>query len=786
MLRALLRDLRFAVRMLAKAPGFTAIAVLCLALGIGVNTTVFSLVDGYWTRPLPVPQAQQLVYLYTATPRDPQDSVSFPEFLDYQARAKSFSGLLATERRGGILTGPGFADAVQSNVVSSSYFQVLGIAAQVGRVFTPGDAAGPRVLVMSHNLWQRRFGGDPSIVGRTIRINGLYTVIGIAPADFRGVEMWRDSDVWIPQSSWDPSGAEAAERSYRSFTVMGRLRPGVALETARTELTAISAQIELAWPKFNKGCRALLLTDSERLHRYKLPYILMGIVALVLLIACANVAGLLLARAGSRTYEMGVRVALGASRRRLVSQLMAESTLIGAMGTAAGLLLARVLIALLPAVIIPPAAGYLHFQFRLDQRVLAFTLLASLFTIFVFGLAPALRTSAVVSRGARRAYSRRILVVAQMVLSIVLLSGAGLLVRTFTYCMNLDPGFTRGNVLVAEISPPYNSTGSHAFYGKLLARAPGIPGVLDATLALRAPLSGSGGGTAQNIGIATNPPQRVKYTAVDLHYFRTLGIALLRGRDFDTHDQPGSTRVMIVNRTMAQRFWPNENALGKTARLSGDPPGTERTIVGVAADTRVNSLEEPAEPYFYLPFAQTRFSTMYLIARTSPDPVRMARQVRAEIAAIDPGVPVTEITSMNLLVRSTVFEQQVSATIVGSLGLIGLLLAAIGLYGLISYTVAERTRELGIRMALGAQRGHALRLILRQAFALSAIGIAVGLGCALFATRLLREMLYGVSTRDPLTFAAVIALMLAVALLASYLPARRATRIDPMTALRYE
>jgi predicted permease len=785
------RDIRFAARMLAKAPGFTAIAVLCLALGIGVNSTVFSLVDGYWTRPLPVHNPQELVHLFTATPRDAQAALSYGEFLDYQARAKSFSGLLATERRGGILVGDGFTDAVQSNVVSESYFQVLGIGAQVGRVFTPADDTGGRVLVMSHNLWQRRFGGDRSIVGRTIRINGLYTVVGIAPQDFRGVEMWRDSDVWIPITSWDRT--EAANRAYRSITVMGRLRPGVPLEAARAELAGISAQLERDWPQFNKGCRAVLLTDAERLHSNKLPYILMGIVGLVLLIACFNVAGLLVARAGSRSHEIGVRLALGASRFRLVRQLMAESALIGAMGTAAGLLLARVLISVLPAVIVPSgAAAYLKFQFRLDERVLAFTLLASLVTVFVFGLAPALRASQSVSRNARRARSRQALVVVQMVLSIVLLAGAGLLVRTFIYCMNLDPGFTRGNVLVADISPPYDAAGSRAFYEKLLDRARGMPGVLDATLALRAPLSGSGGGMAQNLTISGHVPQsgdtppRVKYTAVGLNYFRTLGIPLARGRDFDNHDQPDAARVMIVNLTMARQFWPNEDALGKTARLANDPPNTERTVVGVVSDTRINNVAEPAEPYFYLPFAQTRFASMNLIARTSVDPVQMARQVRAEVAAIDRGVPVLEITSMKLLLRSALYEPQVSATIVGSLGLIGLLLAAIGLYGVVSYTVAERTREIGIRMALGAQQSDAMTLILRQAMALTAIGTALGIVCTFYATRVLQEMLFGVSPHDPLTFGAVIALMLAVALVASYVPARRATKVDPMVSLRYE
>jgi predicted permease len=507
---------------------------------------------------------------------------------------------------------------------------VLGIGAQVGRVFTSADAAGGRVLVMSHNLWQRRFGGDRSIVGRSIRIGKLYTVVGIAPQDFGGVEMWRDSDVWIPMTSWDKSGGQAANRDYRSYTVMGRLAPGVSLEAARAELAGISAQLESSWPKFNKGCRALLLTDSERLHTYKLPYILMGIVGLVLLIACANVAGLLLARAGSRGHEIAVRLALGASRFRLVGQLMAESALIGTMGTAAGLLLARGLIALLPAVIIPASSGRTGYQFRLDERVLVFTLVVSLLTVFVFGLVPAWRTTQSVTRTRRRAWSQRGLVVAQMVLSIVLLAGAGLLVRTFIYRMNLDPGFTGGNVLVAQIMPPYDALAAHAFYEKLLDRAHGMPGVLDVTVALRPPLGPSSGGMAQNLtitGTTLQPgdtPPRAKYTVIGVDYFRTLGIRLARGRDFDTHDQPAA-KVMIVNLTMARQFWPNEGAVGKTARLADDPPNTERTVVGVVADTRVNSIEEPAQPYFYVPYSQSQFSSMNLIARTSLDPVLMAR-----------------------------------------------------------------------------------------------------------------------------------------------------------------
>lgn len=802
----LLHDFRFAARMLGKSRGFTAVSVLCLALGIGANSTIFSLVDGYWTRPLPVRDPGGLIYLSTATPRSARDGLSYAEFLDYQSQAKAFTGLLATERRGPTLTGDGFAESTMSNVVTENYFTVLGVEAQLGRIFTVADAnVGQRVVVMSHNLWQRRFGSDPKIIGRSVRLNGSYLVIGVAHKGFRGTELWQDSDFWIPMSSWDPSGDERNSREYRSQTVMGRLRSGVSIEAARAETAGIAANLERAYPKFNKGCRAVLATATEHLFQSTeyVPFILLGIVAVVLLIACANLANLLLARAGSRSREIGVRLALGASRGRLVSQLMAESVLLCALGTAAGLLLATWLTSLLPSVIIPPANNYLHMDFRLDLRVLAFTLTTSLVTVFVFGLAPALRAcrTDLVSvmkcegpAGTRRGRVKlsSVLVVVQMALSMMLLVGAGLLVRTFVYSMNLDLGFERRDVLVANISPPYGAARSHAFYRQLVERMHGIHGIREATLALRAPLSGSGGGLEEQVMIPGRSGQpgdllpRIKYTAVDMNYFRTLGIGLLHGRDFDAHDAPDSARVVIINETMSRRLWSGEDPIGKTIQLAGESPASERTIVGIVRDTRINSITEAGEPYFYLPYAQTRFSGMFLIATTGIDFLQLSKQLRAEVAAIDPRVPVLEVTTMKLLVRSRLYEQQVSATIVGGLGVIGLFLAAVGLYGLISYSVTQRTREIGIRMALGAQRRDAMVMVLRQALVLALIGTGIGFIGAAFAARILSGLVYGVSVRDPITFGAVILSMLTVATLASYIPARRSTQIDPMIALRHE
>lgn len=802
----LLHNFRFAARMLSKNRGFTTVSVLCLALGIGANSTIFSLVDGYWTRPLPVQDPGSLVYLSTATPRFARDGLSYAEFLDYQTQSRTLGGLLATERRGPILTGDDFAESTMSNVVSENYFNVLGVEAHAGRVFTPTDAnTGQRVVVMSHNLWQRRYDSDLGIIGRSVRLNGSYVVIGVAPRGFRGTELWQDSDFWIPMSSWDPSGNERASREYRSQTVMGRLRPGVSIKAAQAELAGIAANLERAYPQLNQGCRAVLETATLHLFqstRY-VPFILLGIVAVVLLIACANLANLLMARAGGRSREFGVRVAMGASRGRLISQLMAENVLLCALGTFVGLLLAKWLISLLPAVIVPPSSNFLHMDFRLDQRVLAFTLITSLMTVIIFGLAPALRASrtdlASVMKGGGRASPRRgrvqplsVLVVAQIALSMMLLVGAGLLVRTFVHSMNLDLGFERREVLVAEISPPYGTARTRAFYRQLIERLQGSPGIREATLALRAPLSGSGGGLAEPVMVAGREGQsraqlpRIKYTAVDLNYFRTLGIDLLRGRDFTAIDGPDTAGVVIVNETMGRRFWPDSDPIGKTIQLAGEAPASVRTIVGIVRDTRINSIMEAEEPYFYLPYAQTKFSSMHLIAMTRGDPLQLSRQLRAEVAAIDPNVPVLDITTMKLLVRSRLYQQQVSATVVGGLGMIGLLLAAVGLYGLISYSVTQRTREIGIRMALGAQRRDAMMMVLRQGLRLALIGTAMGLIGAAFAVRILSGLVYGVSVRDPITFGAVILLMLTVATLASYAPARRSTQVDPMTSLRHE
>lgn len=803
-LDVMVQDARYAGRQLLRAPGFTTVAVLCLAVGIGLNSTVFSLVDGLWMRPLPVRNPGELVYLTMATDRDAFGNISFPEYEDFRSQSRTLAGLTVTQRRGPILTGEGFADSTMSNVVSEDYFSVLGVSAQLGRVFTDRDRDAGPVVVMSDSLWRRRFGGDPAMVGKPVRLGRLYTVIGIAPRGFRGIEQWVDSDFWIPMSSWDSSqGGERAQRESPSFAALGRLRPGVSMTQARAEIDGIAHNLARAYPQFNKGRRGVLYSALEYRLRTAgaLAGILLGIVALVLLIACANVANLLLARAGVRSREIGVRMAIGAGRARIVRQLLTESAVIAALGVAAGLLLARWLIVFLPSLVTPPGDVFTHFEFRMDARVLACTLALSLLTVLAFGLFPALRASSpdVVTvlkgtdqSGPARSRSRGLLVIVQMALSMLLLTASGLLVRTFVYSMQADLGFQRKDILVADILPSGGPAQVRESYRQILERLRATPGIRHATLAMRPPLWGSEGGTAQRVRIPgrTLPPgtqdPAVKFNVIGQDYFETLGIPLLRGRGFEQPDSAGSTLVVVISETMAHRLWPNQDPVGQFLHADSDPAGVNRQVIGIARDARMNSILETPEPYFYLPYAQSNRETTLVLIETTGDPLRFAGQLRAVVAAVDKRAPVLTLSTLGMVVRSSMYEQELAATLVGGLGVIALILAAIGLYGVISYTMVQRTREIGIRMAIGARRWDALRLILGQGLRLAGIGIAAGLAAALAAGPLFANLVYGVSPRDPVTFAGVALVMLLVALVACYVPARRATRIDPLLAVRHD
>ncbi len=799
-----LQDLRYGLRMLAKTPGVTAAAALSLALGIGANSTIFSFADGCWLRPLPVKDPGSLVRVFTSTPRFPDEDLSYPDYQDVRSASKTLSDLIAVQRRGPWLTIDATKESTHSHIVSDNYFSALGVSAAVGRVFTesPGGARQEAVLVVSHNFWQRRLGGDPQAVGKMVMLNDWsFTIIGVAPRGFRGTELWTDPDLWIPMSAWDPiSPGELVQRNSRDYSVVGRLRPGASVDQARAEVAAIARNLAEAYHSTNKGCGGVVMSERE----YELGragttgLMLAGVAVLVLLIACANVTNLLLVRGESRRREIAIRQSLGSSRARLVRQLLTESVLLAAIGAALAVLLAAWLIETVPALL-----GARDYEFRLDPRVLGFTLVTAVLTALLFGLAPALAASktelvsslkgeALARPGRRWLTLRNALVVGQVALSLVLLDASGLLIRSLIHAQRVDLGYERKNVLFVQVAPELPAEPARVFFDQLVERVRTLPGVKQASLARRAPLWPSEGGVSEPVVIpgyqSPSGEQRfqIKFNTVAPDFFRTLGIRLLRGRDFTERDDRAAPRVVIISETMARQFWPKQDPIGRLIRTGGTKP-VDWEVVGVVRDAKMNYVLEPPEPYFYIPFGQGRpWWAMTLTLETAGDPLALAGAVKGEISALAKSIPAPTIDTLQGLMRRSLRSRQMQASLVSGLGLLGLLLASIGLYGVTSYAVSRRTHEIGIRMALGAQRIGALRLILRQGLVLALAGIVIGLPASLAATRRIEEMLYGVRPTDPVTYTAVCVGIIAVAQLASLLPARRATRVDPAVALKYE
>ncbi len=774
------QDLRYACRTMRRSPGLTLAAVVSLALGIGADTAIFSVMDGLWFRPLAVRDPGSLVRVFTASERQTRGDTSYLDYLDYR-QADTLAGLAASERRGPMLGVDGVTESAWSDIVSDNYFSVVGVQAALGRVFVeqprPED-----VLVISYSYWQRRFGGDPAVVGRVVQLKGRsFMVIGVAPKEFRGTELWTDMDAWIPMSAW----GETQDRDSRGFTVVGRLRAGATLAQVRAELSGIASNLARAYPKTNKDCDAIVMSAFEYqfVRAGDTGLMLAVTLAMLLLIACANVANLLLARGEARRSEIAVRLAIGCGRARLVRQLMTESLLLAFLGAGAGLLLATWLIRVFPTLL-----PNVHLLFRLDHRVLLFTLGATVVSGLLFGLVPALRASRPDLVPALRAFAPRDgLVVAQMALSLVLLTGAGLLLRSFLYCLHLDLGFARKSALIVRLDPGLPETQARVFYDQLLERARALPGVKQAGLARRVPLWPSEDGLAREVSVPGyqfadgETTFACKFTTVGDNYFRTMGIPLVRGREFDGRDNAAGLPVAIINETMARRFWPEEDPVGTIIQVGR----TSRQVVGVVKDVKVNWVLEAPMPYFYLPFGQDFSYTMSLVVETSGDPLALANPIKSEVRALA-RIPTPEMDTLDSLVDRSTLEKKGMAWLVGMLGVVGVLLTAAGLYGVMSYLVARRTREIGIRMALGACEWHALTLILRRALGLAAVGVAIGIAGALAASRLLSSLVVGVSPRDPATLASTCALLVAVAVAACLPPARRAARIEPMEALRYE
>jgi predicted permease len=802
-LETLWQDVRFGLRILCKNPGYTAVAVLTLALGIGANTAVFTVSQAALLRSWPAKDPGRLGRLIATTPQGMDYEFSYPDYRDLAAQSGSFEGIIAHDRRSKTLRVGAESQLVLDDVVSPNYFSILGIKAQLGRFFSaeykPNGEPG---AVISDSLWHRVFNADPSLVGKQIWLTGrAFTVLAIAPPGFRGLERAVPTDLWIPVES--TQYRELADRGIRDFELLGRLRPGATPAEAKVELDTLGSRLALAYPGIDKARSISLISERERLREAMVPTLfLMTAVGLVLLICCANVAGLVLARSDARRKEVAMRLALGAGRLRLMRQLLTESALLALLGSALGLLLAVGLLRLQPALMLP-AQVELGLDLHLDASVLAFTAIATVLSVLVFGLAPAIQLSktSLVStlkgegtgavRGVRRWTMRNALVLGEIALSVVLLTASGLVVRSLLFSRSLPLGFDRQRQLIFfDLLPGvagYDSKRSAAFFDQVQEKAAALPGVRHAALARRVLLSDSGGGMAQRVSIpGVELPQGqlsipVKFDTIDGNYFRTVGTRLIAGREFNSGDNPSTARAVIVSQTMAERFWPGQEVLGR--QIVAD--GTACQIVGVVEDAKINSVHEAPEPYMYFPFAQQPSEEGTLIVEAAGNPKALTTRMLSEMQRVDRNVPVS-VRTVHYLMQQAFWEDQMAAGFVGALGLLGIFLGAIGLYGVIAYTVNRRSREIGIRMALGAERRDVLQMVLRQGVTLAVIGTGIGLALSLAVMRLLASLLYGVKPTDPLTFAGSSALVILVALAASWLPARRAASIDPMQSLRTE
>jgi putative ABC transport system permease protein len=799
---ALMQDIRYAARSLRRSPAFTVVAVLTLALGIGANAAIFSVVDGVLLRPLAYANPEALVMVWGHNENIGNETASLPDFRDWRERNTVFESMAAVANTRFDVTGDGEPERVDAALTTANFFHVLGVTPALGRAFNAEEETSgrDRVVVLSHGFWERRFGARADAVGRTITLSGLpYTVIGVAPAGFR---FGNPSEMWAPLRTDTTRGRRAD-----FLTVVARLKPGVTMGQAQAQMSTVGRALEAQYPASNTGWRPELVSLKEQLVGDIRPALLvfMGAVGLVLLIACANVANLMLMRAAAREREMAIRAALGAGRKRIVRQMLTESILVALVGGALGLLLAVWGVSSLGAAQAAPIPRL--DESGVDGRVLAFTLVLCLGTGILFGLAPALRlgsdrTQGSLREGARGAsdgigvnHLRGALVLGEVALALILLVGAGLLIRSFDRLSSVNPGFDSHSVISAQIVLPRvryaESNNQLAFFDQLLQTTRAMPGVESVALTSDAPLSG--GGNYLSFEVAGRPPaaanavQDAEVLVSGPDYFRTLRIPLRSGRNFSAQDDARATRVVVINSAMARRYWPGGDPIGARITL-GDPADSSswRTVVGVVGDVRQNALNDEPYPQLFLPVAQTPQRAMLLLVRTSGSPASLAGPSRRAVAALDPDLPVSDIRTLDERLDQSVAQPRVSMIVLGIFAVMALVLAAVGIYGVLSYTVTQRTRELGIRMALGAESKSVMRLVVGQAMTPVLIGVILGLAGAWGATRLMSSLLFGVSATDPLTFLAVALFLLVVAALASWLPARRATMVDPLIALRAE
>jgi putative ABC transport system permease protein len=802
------QDLRYGLRMLTKNPGFTVVAVLAIALGIGANTTIFSCVNALLLRPFSFPNQERLMMVWERVPDAgiSHGSVAPGNFADWRDQASVFAEVAAFSQRAFNLTDGDQPERVAGARVSPSFFSALSVSPSRGRTFSAeeGQVGREQVALIKQSLWERRYGSDPNILGRQIMVDGKsHTVIGVLPPEFKFP--LNGSEIWTPLAF---DAKEAGNRGNHYLQVLGLLKPGTTKAQGQAEMEAISQRAQQQYPETNSGRTARVVTMNESYTRGSRIYlqVLMASVVFVLLIACANVANLLLVRSTSRQKEIAVRMALGGSRLRLIRQLLTESLVLATLGGGLGLLLSVWGIEFIKRGI-PP--GFTQFipgwdNLRLDPPVLVFTLIVTLLTGAVFGLAPALQATRLnlnealkesgkgTSSGATRNRLRSILVVAEVALSLVLLVGAGLMIRSFLHLISADLGLNPTNVLTMELSIPrvkYPEEQQRInFYQELLGRLRNLPGVERAAAINYVPMGHDNSGS--NFRIDGQPaPAKGKepttdYRVVTSQYFEAIGTSIRQGRAFTEQDKKDAPRVCIINERLARRYFPDGDALGHRIVFNDEDGPVE--IVGVAADVKNDDFEEEANLTTYLPFLQEPWWSMALIVRATSDPVALAPIVRKEVLAVDSEQPVYNVMTMEQVIDETISPKRLTMFLLAFFALGALLLAAIGIYAVISYSVTQRTHEIGIRMALGAQPRDILRLVVRQGLILTAIGVGLGLVGAFALTWAMTEMLNGVEATDPLTFVSISLLLSAVSLAACLIPARKATRVDPMVALRYE
>jgi putative ABC transport system permease protein len=796
-----LHDIRYALRSLHRHRVFALTAILTLGLGIGANTAIFSAVNGVLLRPLPYPDPDRILTIWGHHSAIGRESASLPDFLDWR-KARSFSGMAAWANAAFTVTGTGEPEVVSGALVTPNYFRVLGAPVPLGRDFRDDEARGAaRVVVLSQGYWQRAYGGRPDVVGSQITLGGVpYTIVG---AGARGLALPAEVDVWAPFQTDTTLG-----RRNDFLQVIGRLAPSATAETAQVELATIARRLEAEYPASNAGWGVELIGLHERIVGEIRPALLvfLGAVALVLLIACANVANLMLVRVAARERELTIRAALGASRRRLVRQLLTESVLLALAGGVLGLGLAVWGVSALRA--LDPGTLPRLDEVRLDARALAFALVLSVGTGLLFGVVPAVRARRFDLRGGlaeggralsgarSAARTRSALVLAEVALASVLLVGAALLLRSFVGLTRVDPGISVDGILTARVTLPrfrYDDPARQvAFADALLDRARALPGVASAALGSAAPVDDAVPYWAIALAGVEQPPPDVVQDAVvyraSPEYFHTFGLPLIRGRLFEAADRADRTPVAIVSQGLAQRYWPGRDPVG--SRLTfGDPTDSATswmTVVGVVGDVRQDGAVSPAYPQIYVPFAQLSNRSVVVALRTGRNPLALAAPLKRALAGVDPSLALSEVTTMEQRVASTLARPRVNAALLAGFAASALVLAALGIYGVIAYSVVQRTRELGIRVALGASADAVLGMVMRQGLTPVMIGLAIGLGVAAVGSRVLRSLLYGVTATDLATYGAVAAFLTAVAAAASYVPARRAARSDPVQALRAE